>query len=134
MKIIVIVYTFFSFFILISCNRGINDVKMLLTDRESKRWILEEYTSSYGNKKKLNIRIMEFKIDSSIFIYKYEKGKISLFEDKHSDIISTNKWYLKNDSLININNSDYKIIKLNDDSLFIVNIPDNTKFLYLNFN
>ena len=49
--------------ILFGCIDSKNS-KKILTNGNSKKWILEEYISMYGESRKLNIRLIEFNIEA----------------------------------------------------------------------
>ncbi|MFV0470135.1 MAG: hypothetical protein ACK5MK_14565 [Dysgonomonas sp.] len=48
-----------------------------------------------------------------------------------TDIINTNRWSLKNDSVLIINNMDYFIKKLESDMMILQNLRTNVYYLYI---
>lgn len=101
-------------FCFIACK---DNVKKMIDNGDFKYWKLDSrnyrYYYYFGSDGKWNI----FEIIDSF--QKYKGG---------GDILLTKYWYLKNDSVINVDGGDHKIVKLTHNKLVWENVHDSDSF------
>lgn len=115
-------------FTLYSCQNEAEKKRYNLTNGTEKYWILNEYTDKNGISQKTNKLVLKF-AENYDFV-EYLNDHMELFTFKDSDDIKPNKWYLKNDSTLNLNYIDYSIIILNEDTLKLKKKIDDCQYLY----
>ena len=113
-----------------SCQNEKEKREYQLSDGESKYWILREYTPKNGVPRKESKLVLKFDKNFGFMQY-YNKNYVLSTDQSSSDIVLSNKWYLKNDTIINLNSDDYLIIILNQDTLKLEERISGNQFLYI---
>jgi len=109
---------------------------------QDKKWIISGNSGKYWDIYRMRERNYlkarygyYFKNNGECIYYSYSKNNINgnFKRDKFDfgDVIYTEKWSMKMDSVINILGIDYKISHLSKDKFIIVNVANNKDTIYL---
>jgi len=122
-----------------SCKTETDSVECKIRGENFKYWILVWYDSHKGENLDYlsdynSIRLFYFDINYKRYgatKYNFSTSNLSFDNKSLDDVQTSNSWFLKNDSVIDINNRRYKIEILTTDMMLLYDSLNMREFLYV---